>query len=263
MLKIGFYQFRPVFGAVEKNLQHVVEVAGRAGVDLLVLPELAFTGYAFRDRLELQTLAEDPKKSPTLEALAAVCRGRRLHLVTGFAERAGKKLYNSAFLIGPRGIVQRYRKLHLFNVEKRYFDAGDLPLTVSHVAGVKIGVMICFDYAFPEAARRLALDGADIICHPSNLVTRYGQGVMRTRSIENGLFTVTANRVGVERRTGTRLRFTGGSQIVGPRGELLAHAPLATAALRVVTVDPRTARDKQFTPLNHLLHDRRPKYYGG
>jgi len=261
MLRVGYFQFRPVFGAVEKNRATVLAALARARADLIVLPELPFTGYAFKNRLELSELAEDPRRSPTLNALTELCRARSLYVATGFAERHGKRLYNSAFLVGPRGVVQHYRKLHLFFREKLYFDEGNLPLGVSSVRGAKVGLMVCFDYMFPEVARRLALLGADLLAHPSNLVTHYGQGVMATRALENGVFAITANRIGEDRRPGGKVRFTGMSQIVDPRGELIAKAAGGKPALTIVRIEPTVARDKYFTPMNHLLHDRRPAFY--
>ena len=103
-------------------------------------------------------------------------------------------------LLGPRGLLQTYRKVHLFNQEKRWFDPGDLPFQVERVRGVRVGMMICFDWVFPEASRALALQGADLVAHPSNLVLDYCQRVMPARCIENGVFAVTANRFGEDRR---------------------------------------------------------------
>jgi len=130
------------------------------------------------------------------------------------------------------------------------------------VAGARIGMMICFDWAFPEIARSLALQGADLLCHPSNLVLPgHCQLAMRARCLENGIFAITANRCGEDRRPQGTLRFTGRSQIVGTRGEVLVRAPAATAAVRVAEIDPASSRDKNLTPRNHLLRDRRPEFY--
>jgi len=127
--------------------------------------------------------------------------------------------------------------------------------------GAKVGLMICFDWIFPEACRSLALKGADIICHPSNLILPYCQTAMTTRAMENGLFTITANRIGSERRNGQELTFTGGSQIVDPRGRVLAQASRDQEEVVVVEIDPIQARDKNFTASNHLFRDRRVDLY--
>ncbi len=229
--------------------------------DLIVLPELAFTGYYFAGRSEARQLAEDPGASTIVESLVALCRARSLHLVTGFAERARDRVFNSALLLGPRGIRRVYRKLHLFENEKRWFDPGDTPPAVDTVRGVRVGMMICFDWVFPELARSLALAGADVLCHPSNLVLGHCQDAMVTRSLENGVYSVTANRFGADRRPHGTLRFTGRSQILDPRGQTLARAAAQREALHVVTIDSSKARDKKLTARNHLLRDRRPEYY--
>jgi predicted amidohydrolase len=123
-------------------------------------------------------------------------------------------------------------------------------------------MMICFDWAFPEIARSLALRGMEVLCHPSNLVLPgLCQMAMRTRCLENGVFAVTANRCGEDRRPHGTLRFTGRSQIGGPRGEVLFGAPAARAMVHVETIDPSRARNKKLTPRNHLLLDRRPEFY--
>jgi predicted amidohydrolase len=261
-LRIGYYQFRPRFGAVRANAAKAVSALEKADADLLVLPELPFTGYNFRDRREVAALAEDPARSPTVDALAALCRRRRFHVVTGFAEKRRDRVFNSALLVGPRGLVHTYRKLHLFDREKRCFDPGDTPLTVQQVRGARIGMMICFDWIFPETARALALAGADVLCHPSNLVLPHCPQAMLTRCIENGVFAVTANRIGRETRPHGSLRFIGQSQVAAPGGKLLHRAPAAREELYVTAIDPGRARDKQVTPRNHLLRDRLPARYG-
>jgi predicted amidohydrolase len=197
-----------------------------------------------------------------VEALTDLCRKRGFHLVTGFAEREGDRCFNSGLLIGPAGIVRTYRKIQLFNQEKSWFDPGNLPLEVTRVRGARIGMMICFDWAFPEIARSLALKGMEVLCHPSNLVLPgHCQLAMRARCLENGIFAVTANRCGADRRPHGTLRFTGRSQIGGPRGEVLFQAPAGGGAVRVERIDPSRARNKMLTPRNHLLRDRRPELY--
>jgi len=226
-----------------------------------VLPELPFTGYSFRDRKELCSLADDPGSSPIIKRLSELCAGCSFRIVTGFAERAGDKYYNSSLLVGPDGVESCYRKLHLFNMEKELFDPGDLPLEVIAVGETRIGMMICFDWVFPEVARTLALRGADIICHPANLVLSYCQRTMLSRCTENLIFSVTANRIGEEDRFGTALAFTGRSQVVAPGGDVLIRSGKDVQELAIADIDPSRARDKMMTPLNHILTDRRPDFY--
>ncbi|MBN1433452.1 hypothetical protein JW921_01750 [Candidatus Fermentibacterales bacterium] len=262
-IRAGFFQFAPRFGEVEANLVAVLEGLSGAEAGLVVLPELPFTGYCFRDREEVMRYAEDPGSSPTLDALESLCRARELYLVTGFAEREGDRVYNSALLIGPGGIVARYRKIHLFNREKAIFDPGYAPPEVHDVRGVRVGLMVCFDWVFPEVARIMALRGADVLCHPTNLVLDYCQRAMLTRSLENSVYAITANRYGTEDRGDPpALTFTGASQVSAPSGEVLHRAPADGDELFVFELDPAIARDKWMTPGNHLLADRRPHLYG-
>lgn len=261
MFRIGYYQFRPVFGQTKKNLLNVVNALHDLNADLIVLPELPFTGYFFQDRDEVMRLSEDPLNSPIVEGLAALCKERNLHIVSGFAERKGDRCFNSALLIGPKGLEHTYRKLHLFNQEKRWFDPGDIPLQVQIVGGVKIGMMICFDWIFPEVMRSLSLQGAQIVCHPSNLVLNYCQDAMRTRCIENMVFSVTANRFGSDKRPQGELKFTGQSQITAPKGLVIHKALPQRETLFVAEIEPALALNKNITDLNDLQKDRRPEFY--
>ncbi len=260
-MKVGFYQFRPLFGKVPQNLLKVTSVLRQADADLVVLPELAFTGYYFRNREEVMALAEDTRDSPVIESLRALCREKRFYIVTGFAEKRLDKCFNSAVLIGPDGLIHTYRKLHLFNQEPEWFDPGDTPLQVNWVEGAHIGIMVCFDWVFPEAARVLALQGADIICHPSNLVLAHCQKVMLSRCLENRVFAITANRFGADKRPHGTLKFTGKSQIADPGGLRIVQAPAQRELLHIMDIDPSMARDKHITPLNDLMENRRPEFY--
>jgi predicted amidohydrolase len=261
MIKAGFYQFNPLFGEVEKNLYNVINTIHNSNADLIVLPELPFTGYYFKDRDELKTFAEDPKESKTISTLVELCREKKGFIVTGFVEKENNKIFNSALLLGPGGILQTYRKLHLFNTEKLYFDPGNLPLSVIEIRGVKIGLMICFDYAIPEVARTLALKGADLLCNPSNLVLYYSQKVMPARCFENSVFAITSNRFGSDKRPQGDISFSGQSQIAGPRGDIIYQSQSELEELYVTEIDPALARDKKVTERNDVLADRRPEFY--
>jgi predicted amidohydrolase len=259
--KIGFYQFCPRFGLVDQNLAQVVNTLKHADADLVVLPELAFTGYYFGSRDELRQFVEDPRASTTVDSLVSLCRARDFYLVTGFAEKHLDRYFNSALLIGPQGVVHTYRKLHLFGTEQDCFDKGDTPLQVDEVRGIRVGMMICFDWIFPEVTRTLVLQGADVICHPANLVLAYCQQAMIVRCIENLVFAVTANRYGTENRPHGDLSFTGQSQIVAPKGALLHRSVADQDDLHVVEVDLELARDKTIATRNHIIADRRPDFY--
>lgn len=256
---MGFLQTRPRFGDVEANVSAIERELASVRDATLVLPELATTGYLFASRREALDLAE-PANGPTLRRLRRLARDNRLTLCYGFAERDGKRLYNSAATLTPTGRAHVYRKAHLFDRETLVFDRAT-PRFAPLRGDPPLGVMICFDWIFPEVCRSLALAGARVILHPSNLVLPYCQAAMITRAVENRVFTVTCNRVGSERRAGVRLRFTGRSRIVDPRGQVLAQAREDEEALRVVAIDPRQASDKRITPRNDLFRDRRPRFY--
>ncbi len=260
-MRVGYYQFRPLFGKVKRNTKKVLKALENTNADLIVLPELAFTGYHFKDRQELKTLAEDPENSSTIGSLTALCKKRNFHLITGFAEKHKDKYFNSAVLISPDGIKHIYRKLHLFSEEKIYFDEGDIPLKINRVQDAKIGMMICFDWVFPEVGRVLALQGADLICHPSNLVLSYCQDAMLTRCLENKVYAITANRFGADKRPFGTLKFIGKSQIVAPGGTLIHRGLSQREELFIMDIDPSLAQDKSITASNEVLADRRPEYY--
>lgn len=261
-MQAGFVQFTPEFGAVERNREALCALVAATPADLLVFPELALSGYQLRDRAEALALSE-PADGPTAAALAPLCRaGSGRHVVVGFAERDGDRVYNAALVVGPDGALGSYRKTHLFADEPDWAEPGDSGFRVWDLGAYRLGVMVCFDWAFPEAARSLALAGADVVAHPSNLVLPHCQRAMPVRALENRVYTITANRCGEEARTATTLRFTGRSVLVAPDGQVLAEAPVDRDARAVVDIDPLRARDKRLTARNDVLGDRRPELYG-
>ncbi len=261
-MRVGYVQFAPEFGEVERNLDRVAELLAHGRADLWVLPELFATGYQFTSLHELEALAEPVPEGRTTARLIALARESNCYIVAGLAEEADNRAYNSAVLVGPSGLVAHYRKVHLFYEEKHLFAPGDLPFPVADIGPAKVGLLVCYDHFFPEAARALALQGAEVIAHPANLVMPgLAQLTMWVRAIENRVFTVTANRIGVEARTGETLRFTGLSQVVAPDGDVLAQAPQDAEDVRAVEIDPARARDKHLTRLNDVLADRRPEFY--
>ena len=261
-MKIGVYQFAPEFGEKKKNLQKIEAVLSKTDADLVVLPELCTTGYQFISRDEVDGLCEPIPDGPTADRLIQICQRKKMFLVAGMGEKHEWMVYNSAVLLGPSGFLGSYRKVHLFCEEKQWFQPGNGGFPVFDIGKVKIGLMICFDWIFPEAARSLALQGADIICHPVNLVLPYCQEAMITRSIENGVFTITTNRIGSEARgEKDKLTFTGGSQVTDPRGRILFRLETNQEGFQEVEIDPMLARDKQITLHNHILNDRKPEQY--
>jgi predicted amidohydrolase len=261
-MRIGFFQFAPRFGEVDRNLAVLAEAVRGTRADLLVAPELALSGYLFTRKQEVERLAVEVP-GPATERLARAASESGCHVVVGLAERSSGDLFNSAVLIGPKGVVGVYRKVHLFFEEKLYFRPGDRGFPLFDLQGIKVGLLVCFDHFFPEAARTLALQGAQIICHPSNLVLpEFGQLTTRVRSIENRVFWILANRYGTERRNGKSLTYSGCSQVTAENGEVLARAEAKGDSLVLVEVDPRKALDKHVTERNDLFTDRRPELYG-
>jgi predicted amidohydrolase len=228
----------------------------------MVLPELFASGYQFVSKEEVGALAEPVPDGATTRRLCEIARERSMHIVAGLAERDGNRYYNSAVVVGPKGVVGCYRKAHLFFEETQFFAPGDSGFQVWDIGPARIGVMVCFDWLYPEAARTLALKGAEIICHPSNLVLPHCPDAMVTRCLENHVFSITANRIGSEKRGGkTKLTYIGRSEIVGPRGRILHRAPANREKLAIVDIDPKQAREKMLNLYNDLLRDRRTALY--
>ncbi len=260
-MRVGFYQFQPIFGTKEKNLAKVCTRLKKVDADLMVLPELFATGYLFRNRKELEAMAEPIPDGLTTKTLLAVSKLKKMFIVAGVAEKTGKKIYNSAVLVCPDGKVHTYRKVHLFMDEKFIFSPGDKPFPVFDVGKVKIGMLICFDWVFPEASRILALRGAQIICQPANLILPYAHSVTLSRAIENRLFIILCNRIGEERRGRKYLKFNGMSQVVNTRGKILCRASKEREVLKIIDIDPKMALDKKVTKYNDVIKDRFPKLY--
>ncbi len=259
-LRVAAVQTEPVFGAVERNLETALSLVP-ADVDLAVLPELCNTGYQFRDRQELADLAEPVPDGPTTARLVRFALETATTVCAGLAEADGDRFFNTAVLVRPDGTTSRYRKVHLFWDEKDLFTPGDLGFPVVTACGVPVGMMICFDWLFPEAARSLALGGAALLLHPSNLLLPYCYDAMVTRCLENRVFAVTSNRVGREERVpGKGLTFIGLSQVVGPDGRRLAELGRTETGVAVAELDIAAA-DKLITPRNDVLADRRPEMY--
>lgn len=263
---IAALQYSPRYLEVASNLDEVERHLDGVTADLVVLPELFATGYFFRSSDDARSVAEDARTGPTALRLGRWASESGATFVAGLVEREGDRLYNSAVVVSPRGWEGTYRKVHLYYEEKNHFAPGNLgfrtfDLATSAGASYRLGVMICFDWCFPEAARTLALWGAEVIAHPSNLVRPDCPRAMPIRALENRVFTVTANRTGEESNGRETLRFIGQSRICDPRGQVLAEAGPATTTVLTATVDPEAARDKTLNPLNDQFADRRPDVY--
>ncbi|HVV42971.1 MAG TPA: nitrilase family protein [Nitrobacter sp.] len=270
-IKIACIQMQPAFGDVTANVAHSLELIDRAaslGADLVVLPELANTGYMFASREEAFGLAEPIPEGPSVMAWADRAAKRGLHIVAGITERAGSDLYNSAVVIGPEGYVGTFRKIHLWNEENLFFEPGNLGFPVFHTPVGRIGVAICYDGWFPETFRLCALQGADIVCVPTNWVPIPGQQEGRqamaniltmAAAHSNSIYIACADRIGVERGQS----FEGQSLIVSYTGW-----PVAGPASRdredvlIADVDLGEARrQRNWNAFNQILRDRRGDVY--
>jgi predicted amidohydrolase len=281
MMKVAVFQFTPAFGCLSENRSSIrrrLQASDAAAADLLVLPELAISGYNFSTAEEVRALSE-PLDGPTAQMLTTLASETGTCYVTGFAEIAEEngetRFYNSSMLVGPTGVLGVYRKAHLFFREKLFFSPGNsgpgqssfTPFEVPgpsgpDEAGFRAGILVCFDHMFPEAARSLALAGTQIVCHPSNLVIpEYAQLTSRVRALENRMFWLMANRCGTEPGAGGELTFTGCSQIVARNGAVLASAGPQDDELLVADIDPRESDDKGLNEHNNLFEDRRTDLY--
>jgi predicted amidohydrolase len=223
----------------------------------------------FRDRDEAFALAEDIPDGDTTSAWCDAARRHDLYIVAGIAERAGSTLYNSAVVIGPSGYIGTFRKMHLWNAENLFFEPGDLGFQVFKTPIGRIGVAICYDGWFPETFRLQALQGADIVCVPTNWVPIPGQEAGRqamanilhqAAAHSNSIFIACADRVGTERGQ----PFEGQSIIVDCTGWLVAGP---ASRDREEIIDGRinladARRKRNWNEFNQILRDRRTDVYG-
>ena len=262
MYRVSVCQFEPKLLDLDYNLKRMSEMIATVDTDLIVFPELATSGYVFRTKEEVRSISESIPAGKDFKAMQELSRVHDCSLVYGFSELDGSKLYNSSALVNPDGSYQIYRKTHLFYREKLFFEPGDTGFAIANAkGGITIGMMICFDWQFPEAMRSLALQGAMIVCHPSNLVLPWCQEAMKTRSLENRCYSITSNRIGTEINGDQKETFTGASQILGIKGEILIRLATDSEDIATLVIDPRLAQDKTVTPHNDAFTDRRPDMY--
>ncbi|MGH7687859.1 MAG: nitrilase-related carbon-nitrogen hydrolase [Candidatus Dormibacteria bacterium] len=271
-VRIAVAQYEPRVGDRDGNrarAERWLQEATRRRAQLVVLPELASSGYVFSSEDEAAASAE-PLDGAFVSALQAACVQSGCVVVAGLNELDGTRRHNSAVIVGPRGLLAVYRKLHLFNDEKSWFAPGD-ELVVAETPAGMVGVVICYDLRFPEATRALALAGAEIIAVPTNWVASFKRTVWDDRGYvqanyvamatagQSGVVVACADRVGVERD----VRFIGASIIVGPDGWPVAGpASRGGDELLIADVDlDQNEQQRMSTPRNHLITDRRPDAY--
>jgi len=241
-----------------------IEQAARDGTQVVVLPELASSGYVFTDRAELASLAE-PRDGPVIAEWTNLAAAFGLVIVAGFPEAAGDAIFNSAAIVDPTGLRGVYRKTHLWNTENAVFDrSDDLPLVVDTDHG-RIGVMVCYDVEFPEWVRAVALAGADLLCAPVNwpLLPR-PEGERPTEMVRalagagiNRMPIAVCDRVGVERGQD----WIGGTVITDADGYPLALGEYGKPGNVTADVDLTQSRVKKFNEYNDVHGDRRTDLY--
>lgn len=264
MIRLATIQFTPRLGERQANLDAIARLLDPLEAEIIVLPELCTSGYFFVSREELAPLAEAPGGVACV-FFQRLAEAKRAIIVAGMPEVAGGRFYNSVFVFRP-GVPEPlvYRKAHLFYKERFVFEPGDtaFPVIRDERLDISIGIMLCYDWRFPEVSRALALGGAELIACPSNLVTDAWRKVMPARAIENKLYVAVANRCGTETNGGETLLFKGCSAVYDPFGEAVALAGADGDAVLLAEIDPRPCRDKSFNEFNDIFADRRPELYG-
>ncbi|RDH77963.1 carbon-nitrogen hydrolase [Mycolicibacterium moriokaense] len=266
-IRVGCAQIPLSIGDTAGNrttCRSAVEAAAGDGAQIVVLPELASSGYVFADRAELASLAE-PRDGSAIAEWASLADALGITIVAGFPEAAGEKIFNSAAVVGPGGVLGVYRKAHLWDAENAVFDRGDdLPLVVDTEHG-RIGVMICYDVEFPEWVRAVALSGADLLCAPVNwpLLPR-PDGERPTEMVRalagagmNRMPIAVCDRVGVERGQD----WIGGSVIIDADGYPMVIAEFGKAGVICADVDLAESRTKRINAHNDVHGDRRTDLY--
>lgn len=269
-VRIACQQLAPVVGELDGNRARAlaaIDAAAARGAQVVVLPELVSSGYVFRDAGEARALAE-AADGPTLAGWAERAAAHGLVVVGGFPELGGDgRLYNSAALVDPSGVRAVYRKAHLWDREQLAFTPGDEPPPVLDTPHGRIGVMVCYDLDFPEWTRAAALQGAELLCVPTNWPREPRPAGERPMEVLRAMVTASTNRMAIAvcDRCGPErgVEWVAGSAIAGPDGWLLAGPPAAAEpALLLADADLAAARDKTLGPRNDALRDRRPALYG-
>jgi predicted amidohydrolase len=266
--RVAACQIDPKLGEVEANLQRIsraVEEAAAAGAVLAVLPEAAVTGYAFGSLEEARPVARRAG-AVAQGMLGGLAEAHRMTIICGTLEAQGDELFNAALVATPDGRRYTYRKMHLpyLGVDRFTTPGPDAP-SVFDAGGMRIGVLICYDLRFPEAARMCALDGADLIALPTNwpVGVDFHPGIFApSRAAENHCYLLAADRVGTERGT----TFIGRSVLVDYDGHQMAVASDTEEELLVGEIDPEAARRTHVRrrPGEHewdTMADRRPGLY--
>jgi len=267
MVRLSIIQFTPAWADKSRNLQRIAALLKDIKADVILLPELCTTGYSFLNKQEALDEGED-ETGQGVNLLRELAVELRAVIIAGFAEKQEGKTYNSALVASPDNTFKIYRKTHLFYKEKICFEPGNSGFfVIAHpLVDCKIGIMICNDWRYPEAARSLALAGADFIACPSNLISNLWGVGMPARALENKVYLAVANRCGTEKRmldddTDQALTFNGASVVYDFNGAQLVQAGKEEDTVLTVEIDPQLTRDKSYNAYNNMFNDRRPDMY--
>jgi predicted amidohydrolase len=268
-IRVAAVQLDVKLGDKQGNLDRLRNFARQAAdqdADLVVFPECAITGYNFGSRADALEHAER-SDGPVATAVADLCRDLDIHLVYGYLERDGDQVYNALALFGPKGPLSGYRKIHLPHIGiDRFVDPGNRPFKVIDTPCGRLGLHICYDGAFPESCRTLALDGAELLLLPTNWpvgAEPFAKYCVNTRAWENTVHFLAADRVGEERGA----RYIGLSRIVDCQGTTLSEADGESEVILYADLDMSASRNKRTVRVDgtHFvdrLADRRPDFYG-
>lgn len=259
-------QFAPELGSPSRNSERIVAevmVAAAERARLVVFPEAALTGYVFESHEEALSAAVTVD-GPEVGAISRAAADSGVWVVCGAIEREAGSLFNAALLIGPEGLVGRYRKVHTLCLGvDRFTRPGAEPFRAHELPFGRIGMHICYDGSFPESARSLRLEGAQLLLLPTNWPRlELKRELVQVRAYENHAFYFAVNRVGTERG----VRFDGGSLAADPDGRLLLEAD-AKPSRHYLDMDlsQADATREIVRPGEYeldLIQDRRPERYG-
>jgi len=263
-LNVALAQISCKVGDKKQNINIMkkkIKQAKEKGANLVIFPELSLTGYLNRD---LAYELAEPIPGPSIHSLEDMAKKESIYVVFGMPEQSGKAhgvLYNTAVLLGPDGLIGKYRKMHLPThsvfEEKRYFRLGyEAPIFETEIG--KIGLTICYDIFFPEIYRLLRLKGSQlIICISASpaVRSRFFEVFTAARALENTVFLAYVNLVGVE----NGLQFWGGSRIIAPNSSTVTKAKYDEEDLAMGTIDyADLQRVEVFVP---TLRDLRPELF--
>jgi omega-amidase len=239
-MRLGVFQFDVVACELEENVRRITDGTRQLQVDLLILPELCTSGYLLNREQAERLAIELPGEG--IEPFEDLAKHLGAWVIAGVIEKSGESLYNTALVVGPNGWVGKQRKIHLTTLESPIFQRGT-ELETFDMRSNTLGIVTCFDSWFPEACRNLSRRGAQLLCQPAAFGGPQTLEIMRVRSMENHVFSATANRIGRETTADLTVDFRGESQIVDCHGRVLATAGSDEGAI-VAEVDLASAKDK-------------------